>query len=179
MTVIGIRARGDGAAAVAKTRRVIGGFGLVVAPVTGFLTLLALGTDPAVASRFLLVTLVAMAAWAQGIAAQVGLSFRAAFTWLVTLALCAVVVLAIGGLLVTVLVDGLGWESRTGTRLAFLAVFGLIGIVLAAWAGSRPDRRALPGSVGRAAFGRAGPGDVELLAAGPRPLLRRRPIATR
>lgn len=177
LLVIAVIARGEGSGALAKTRRVIGGVGLVVAPVTGFLTLLALVIEPSAVPGFLLVTLVAMVAWAQGIAADVGLSIGVSFTWLTVLALLATVVLAVGGVMVAVLVGGLGWDSETGTRLAFVGVLSLIGIVLGAWVRGRPDRKRLPRAVGLAALGRAHPADIELLAAGPRPILHRRPAA--
>lgn len=175
--VIAVVARGNGSAALAKTRRLIGSIGLVVAPVTGFLTLLALITDPSAAPELLLVTLVAMIAWAQGIAAEVGLSFEVSFTWLAVLALLAGGVAAVGGVIVAVLVGGLGWESSAGTRLGFIVLLTLSGTVFGAWARGRPDRKAVPRAVGLAALGRAGRDDIELLAAGPRPLLRQRSIA--
>jgi hypothetical protein len=180
---IGVVARGQGSAAVAKVRRAIGGLGLVVAPVAGVLALLALATDPSAAAGFLVVTVVALAAWAQGVAAQVGLSFRVSFAWLATLALIAAVIMVVGVVLgafvagaVSLLVGGQGSDAGAGMNVGYLVVLALIVAVFTVWAYGRPDRLAVPKALGRAALGRGGPDDVEVLAAGPGPILRRRSV---
>ena len=178
--VVGVVARGDGSSAVAKARRVIAGVGLVVAPVTGVLTLLALGTDPTTASRFLLVTLAALAAWAQGIAAQAGLSLRVSFTWLVAMAMTGVVAIVMIGVVVTSPRRWARLICRRGT--AVLIAFADAPDVRRSSSSDcdeddRPDRQAVGGAVGRAALGRPAPSDLEVLAAGPGALFRRRPTA--
>jgi hypothetical protein len=181
---IGIVGRGQGSAAVAKVRSVTGAVGLVVAPVAGLLALLALGTGQSSAASFLVVTAVALAAWAQGIAAQVGLSFRISFVWLVTLTLFATAVLVVGVVLGAFVVGGIslvaGWlglDVHAGVNVGFAVVLATIVVAFTVWARGRPDRLAVPNALGRASLGRVGPGDAELLAAGPGPILRRRPIA--
>jgi hypothetical protein len=174
LMIVGIVARGSGSAAIAKVRRGIGGLGLVVAVVSGAMTLFAVLIDPSAVPTLLLVTLVAMLAWAQGIAAQVGISVRVSFWWLAVLALFGAVVLAVVAGLVAVLVGALGLDARAGTSIAIALVIGLSGAIVTAWARGRPDRSAVTKVVGRAALGRAGPVDLELLAAGPAPILRRR-----
>ena len=71
-------------------------------------------------------------------------------------------------------VGSLGLDPDLSGRVAFGLALASIGAVLFAWARGRRDRQALGGAIGRAAFGRANPGDIALLAAGPGPILRRR-----
>ena len=181
---IGIVARGQGSAAMAKVRSVIGAVGLVIAPVSGVLTLLALGTGQASAATLLVVTVVALAAWAQAIALHVGLSIRVSFVWLLTLALSGAAVLVVGVVLgsvvagaVSVVGGWLGWDSGPGTLVAVPVTLAIIVAGFSVWAHGRADREAVPLALGRASLGRVEPGDVELLAAGPGPILRGRPIA--
>ena len=177
VVVVGILARGEGKAAVAKVRQVIGAIGLFLTPVLGALTLFALA-DPPMVPVFLLLTVLALLAWMQGIAAQSGLSFRVLFQWFAVLAVFAVVVVAVGGVLAgvlaAVLIRVLRVDSEDGTRLALIAVFTLIAGLLIGWSKGRRDRQAVRRAVGRAAFGRARIGDIAILGAGPGPVLRGR-----
>ena len=163
---IGLRARGDGTAALAKVRQVIGGVGFVVAVVAWFIALLALITDPPSAPGLLTVFLVAIAAWAQGIAGQTGLSFGTALSWLVAVGLVVTAWIAML-FLVMVVLDALGLH-----QLVKLTAVALGTAVLGVWAWRRPDRRAASGAAARVAFGEMRTGDGALLAAGPWPLLR-------
>ena len=80
--VTGTVRSGDNARPVAKVRRILGGVGLVVAPIAGALSLLQLGTDPSAAAGYLVVTVVALVLWVQAMALQAGLPFRVAAAWL-------------------------------------------------------------------------------------------------
>ena len=172
--IVGIAARGEGQATLAKVRRMIAAVGLIMTPIALVLTFLALATDPTLAAGFFLVTLLATAAWAQGIAAQLGLSVRVSFAWLLLMTGVVLAVVLLGGVLATALVGRFGWDTTAGTRLAFAAAVILIATIGTIWARGRPDRQAVSKAVGRAALGRAEPGDLELLEAGPRPILGRR-----
>ena len=178
--VIGIAARGDSPRAVAKARRILGGVGLVVAPVAGVLSLLELGTSPSSALAFLLVALAALALWAQAIALQVGLSFRVSVAWLTAALLSAAIAFAIAGLVaagVGAAVTRIWGDSLTASAVGSAVALGSIAAILRAWATNRPDRQAVPAAVRRAVFGKTLPGDGEVLAAGPGPILRRQPEA--
>ncbi len=173
--VLGVVARGDGSPALTKTRAGIGAIGLVVAPVAGFLTLVALAIDPAAVPGFLFMTIVALGAWAQGLAVQVGWSIRLAATWIGVVAVVTAVAVVVWGVIAAIFIGGLAWDGRAGAALGFAAVLGLIRAVRVLWLRGRPDREAAPGAVARTVIGRPGPGDLELLAGGPGPILR--PIA--
>lgn len=176
VVVVGILARGQGGAAVAKVRQVVGAIGLFLTPVAAALSLLAF-VDPPMIPRFLLLTVLALLAWIQGIAAQTGLSIRVLVAWAVTLALFTVVALGVGGVIAFISVgvlDALGLDPDQGTRVAFGLVLASIATVLFLWARGRRDRQALGGAIGRAGFGRARTDDIALLAAGPGPILRGR-----
>jgi hypothetical protein len=176
LVVVGIRARGQGRAAVAKVRQVIGALGLFLTPVFAALTLLALA-DPPLIPRFLLLTVLALLAWMQGIAAQSGLSFRVLTQWFATLAVVAALAIVVGGFVAVTLVGVLGTiglDADQGTRVAFGLVVASMAAVTFVWAKGRRDRQTLGRAVVRAAFGRARTGDIALLAAGPGPILRGR-----
>lgn len=174
VVVVGILARGQGTAAIAKIRQIIGALGLFLTPVAAAMTLLAL-VDPLMVPWFLLLTVVSVLAWLQGIAAQTGLSLRVLSMWLTALVLFAAGAAVVGGVIGVISVgvlDGLGLDPDQGTRIAFGLTLASIAAVLFAWARGRPDRQAVGRAVGRAAFGRAKTDDIELLAAGPGPILR-------
>lgn len=176
LVVVGIRARGQGRAAVAKVRQVIGALGLFLTPVFAALTVLALA-DPPMISRFLLLTVLALLAWMQGIAAQSGLSFRVLTQWFATLAVVGAVAIVVGGFVAVMLVGVLGTiglDADQGTRVAFGMVVASMAAVLFVWAKGRRDRQTLGRAVVGAAFGRATTGDIALLAAGPGRILRGR-----
>jgi hypothetical protein len=174
LTIVALIARGDGPATLAKVRQALGALGLVLTPIFAVLAVLAIASDATTVLQFLVLFLLAMAAWAQAIAAQPGLSFRVALVWLVALVVGVAVAVVAGGLILAVFTSmGLGSsEASDWVRAIGLAAIGLLG---AAWVRGRPDRRAVPQALGRAALGRATPSDVELLASGPGPILRRRP----
>jgi hypothetical protein len=174
LTIVALIARGDGPSSLAKVRQGLGALGLVLTPIFAVLAVLAIGSDAATVLRFIVLFLLAMAAWAQAIAARPGLSFRLAFVWLgilfIGVAVAVVAAVLIGGALTSL---GAGSSQASDwVRAIGLAAIGLLG---ASWVRGRPDRRAVPQALGRAALGRATPDDVELLAAGPGPILRRRP----
>jgi hypothetical protein len=178
--VIGLAARGDDPKVVAKGRRILGGVGLVVAPVAGALGLLELGTSPSTALAFLFVAIGALALWAQAIALQVGLSFRVAAAWLAAALVFAVIAVLIAAGIAAVVgaaVRAMGWDSLAGSPIGSAVAVACIGAILRAWATDRPDRQAVPAAVGAAVFGRATPGGIEVLAAGPGPILRGLPRA--
>lgn len=176
--VIGFAGRGDVSRSVAKARRILGGVGLVIAPVAAALGLLQLGTDPSGAVGSLLVALVAIALWAQAVALQAGLSFRVAVSWL-TLAIgfTAIVFPIAGGVAagVAAVITELGAGSGAATAGGAGVAAAIVGAILRAWASNRPDRQAVPGAVRRAVFGHALAGDLDTLAMGPGPIIRRRP----
>lgn len=178
--VVGLVGRGDRSGSVAKVRRMVGGVGLVVAPIAAALFLLQLGTDPSGAVGFGVVTLVALACWAQAIALQAGLSLGAASSWL-GLALAFVLVVLAIGLAVFAGVATISRAVGAGSDVARLLVGGATTVLVAAmlrrWARNRPDRQAVPGAVRRAMFGHALPGDAETLRYGAGPILRRLPPA--
>ena len=176
VVVVGVLARGQGGAALAKARQVIGAVGLFLTPVAAALTLFAL-VDPPMIPWFVLLTVLALLAWMQGVAAQTGLSLRVTARWFVLMLVFAVAALALGVVIALVsagALEALGLDPDASRRVAFGLALASIGAVLFAWAKGRRDRRALGGAIGRAAFGRANPGDIALLAAGPGPILRRR-----
>ena len=175
VVVVGILARGQGVAAVTKVRQVVGAIGLLITPVAAVLTLLAFA-DPPMIPVFLLVTVLALVAWMQWVTLQSGLSLGVVIQWFITLVLFAVVALTVSGLLVGALVGVLGWDSPPGTQIELGLVVAMIAVVLVAWARGRRDRQALGRAIGRTAFGRARTGDTALLAAGPGPILRGRPL---
>lgn len=172
--VIGVVGRGDGARSIAKARRGLGGFGLVIAPVSAALGLLQLGTDPGAAVGFLIVTLVALVLWAQAMALQAGLSLRVAISWLTLAIGFAAVVFPIAGV-VAALISRLGGGSQAASAVGAGAATVIVAGVLRVWASNRSDRQAVPGAVRRAMFGHALPGDLDTLARGPGHILRRRP----
>lgn len=174
--IAGTLSQGQGRAAIAKVRQVVGAIGLFLTPIAAVLTLLALA-DPPMVPRFFLLTVLALLAWMQGIAAQSGLALPVLLAWAVTLLVFAAGVLVIGGVIAFISVgvlDVVGLDGDQGTRVAFGLVLALTAAVLLAWARGRRDRQALGPAIGRAAFGRANTGDVLLLAAGPRPILQGR-----
>ncbi len=174
LVVVGIRARGQGRAAVAKVRQVIGALGLFLTPVFAAMTVFALA-DPPMIFRFLLLTVLALLAWMQGIAAQSGLSFRVLIQWFATLAVVGALAIVVGGFVAVMLVGVLGTiglDADQGTRVAFGMVVASMAAFLFVWARGRRDRQTLGRAVVRAAFGRARTGDIALLGAGPGPILR-------
>ena len=176
--VAGILAQGQGDAAIGKVRQVVGALGLFLTPIAAVLTLLAL-VDPPMVPRFFLLTVVALLAWMQGVAAQSGLSLPVLLAWAVTLLVFAAGVLGVGGVIAFASVsvsDAVGLDGEQGIRIAFGLVLGLTAAVLLAWARGRRDRQAVGRAIVRAAFGRTTSGDVVLLGAGPGPILRRRPM---
>lgn len=176
VVVVGILARGQGVAAVAKLRQAVGAIGLLLTPVAAGLTLLALA-DPPMIPRFLLLTVLALLGWMQGIAAQSGLSLPVLFAWAITLMVFTAVALGVGGVIAFISVsvlNAVGLDRDHGTRVAFGLVLALTVAVLFMWAKGRRDRQAVGRAIGRAAFGRARTGDIVLLAAGPGPILRGR-----
>lgn len=177
LTVIGIVGRGDGARTVAKARRILGGIGLVVAPIAGTLSLLQLGTDPSGAGGFLIVTVAALVAWVQAIALQAGLPFRVAASWLgLAIGFTGVAIpIAIGiAAVVETVIKGAGWGSDVASGMGAGAVAALAAGFLRVSVSNRSDRRAAPGAVRRVVFGHALPADIDMLAQGPGPILRRR-----
>jgi hypothetical protein len=175
VTVLGIVARGQSGAAVAKARQAIGAIGLFLTPVAAALTLLAL-VDPPTIPWFVLLTVLALLAWMQGVAAQTGLSLGVTSRWFVTMLVFTVAALIVGGVIAVASIgvwEAFGLHPDASARVAFGLGLASIGAALFVWARSRRDRQALGGAIGRAAFGRARPGDIALLAAGPGPILRR------
>jgi hypothetical protein len=174
--VVGILARGQGGAALAKARQVIGAVGLFLTPVAAALTLFAL-VDPPTIPSFVMLTVLALLAWMQGVAAQTGLSLRVTARWFVSLLVFTVVALVVGSVIAAISIGvwkALGLDPTVSGRVAFGLALASIGAVLFAWARGRRDRQALGPAIGRAAFGRANPVDIAYLAAGPGPILRRR-----
>lgn len=176
--IAGTLAQGQGRVAIAKVRQVVGAIGLFLTPIAAVLTLLALA-DPPMVPRFFLLTVLALLAWMQGIAAQSGLALPVLLGWAVTLLVFAAGVLVIGGVIAFISVgvlDAVGLDGDQGTRVAFGLVLALTAALLLAWARGRRDRQAVGRAIVRAAFGRTKTGDVVLLRAGPGPILRRRPM---
>ena len=162
VVVVGILARGQGGAALAKVRQVIGAVGLFLTPVAAALTLFAL-VDPPMIRWFVLLTVLALLAWMQGVAAQTGLSLRVTARWFVLMLVFALAALALGVVIALVsagALEALGLDPDASRRVAFGLALASNGAVLFAWAKGRRDRRALGGAIGRAAFGRANPGDI-------------------
>jgi hypothetical protein len=178
LMVAGIVMSGALAGFVAKSRRILGGIGLVIAPIAGLLSLLELGTRPSQAIVPLTATFVALALWGQAIALQAEIPIRVAASWIaLTLAFAAVALpIAAGmGAAAATAATSFGLSSKGAAAAGFSAGAGGIAAVLAAWARHRPDRRSVPGAVRRAMFGHAVMSDRELLAAGPGRVLRRHP----
>jgi hypothetical protein len=181
VVAVGVVARGDGSEGLAKARRILGGVGLFVTPVAAALCLLNLGTAPSTALVFLLVTVAALVLWVQAIALQSSLPFGVSSAWLALAGLFAVVVFPIAlaisaGVGAAIAMVGAG--STAAAALGSAAGLAFVGWILSVWAGDRTDRRAVPGAVRRAVFGRALPADVALLTAGPAAILRGQPAAT-
>jgi hypothetical protein len=117
------------------------------------------------AGDVLAVFLVALAAWAQGIAVQTGLSLGTAVSWLVVVGL---VVTGWTAMLVLVMA---GFDALGPHQFVNVVVLAVGAAVLAVWAGRRPDRLSAVGAAARITFGHVRSGDNALLAAGPWPLL--------
>ena len=172
------RSSPSGPSAATKARQALGAIGLVVAPITAAVGLLQVGTDPPAALPFAIATLVGLALWGQAIAAQARLPLRVAFAWLGLAIAFAVVVFPVAaglGALVALVARTLGLGSDAAGALALGVPAAVVGAILAAWVANRPDRRAVPGAVRRAVFGHALPADIDTLASGPGPVLRREP----
>jgi hypothetical protein len=181
VTLIGRVGRKGGSRSAAKPGQALGALGLVVAPITAALGLLQLGTDPSAAFPYVIATFVALALWARALGLQAGLPFRIALSWLALAIVFAVVAFVIAGGLgaaVGAVIRGLGVGPEVAAAAAVAVSSTLVAVVLGAWATDRPDRQAVPGAVRRAVFGHALPGDLDLLAAGPGPILRRRAPTT-
>jgi hypothetical protein len=176
LTIIALVARGDGPSSFVKVREVLGAIGLILTPIFGVLAILAIASDAATVLRFLALFVLGMAAWALGVAGQRGLSFRVAFAWIATLVI-GVAVATVAGLLIGGALTSLGLRSYEAADWIRAIVFAALGLLAVTWLRGRPDRRAAPAALGRAALGRATPSDIDLLAAGPAPILRRRQAA--
>jgi hypothetical protein len=176
--VVGILARGQGGAAVAKVRQMIGALGLFLTPVAAALTLLAF-VDPPAIPGFLLLTVVSLLAWMQGVAMQTGLSPRVLLAWVATMLLFTAGAAVVGGASAAIsagVLGALGVDPGQGGSVVLGLALASISAVLFAWARGRRDRQAVGRALGHAAFGRATIADVALLAGGPGPILRGREL---
>jgi hypothetical protein len=179
--VTGTVRSGDNRRTVAKARRILGGFGLVVAPIAGVLSLLQLGTDPSAAGGFVVLTVVALVSWVQAIALQAGLSVRVAASWLgLAIGFAAVAFPIAGGIgaAAGAVLRGIGLSSGVASATGAAVAVAIVTAVLGVWATNRPDRQAVPGAVRRAGFGHGLPGDIDILAAGPGRILGRLSTST-
>jgi hypothetical protein len=115
------------------------------------------------------------------VALQAGLSFRVAASWLgLAIGFAAVAFPIAGGIGAAVgsAVRGIGAGSEAASAAGAGVTVAIVTAVLGIWGTNRPDRQVVPGAVRRAVFGHTRPGDFDILAAGPGPILRRRPPRT-